>query len=448
MRNLASWLLLLTVLCAPLQSGADTRAVLIEVDGAISPASSDFVVRGIDKAADSGAALVLLQINTPGGLDGAMRSIVQGILASPLPVVCYVAPSGARAASAGTYILYACHIAAMAPGTNLGAATPVQLGGGGLPKPPKPATGPESADDATDDNDDAMQHKLVNDAAAYLRSLAQLRGRNAEWARETVETGASLSAGEALKAGVIDLVASDLDDLLAQLNGYPVEMDGKTLTLDTTGITVTRIEPDWRTRLLSVIADPNITYILILIGIYGLIFEFYNPGMVLPGVVGAISLLLALFALQVLPVNYAGLALLMLGIAFMVAEAFAPSFGALGMGGLIAFLIGSIILIDTDMPGYGISLPLILTFTAVSGLFFLGVIGLAIKARGRPVVSGQEEMLGATGTALQDFSELGRVRIHGESWQARTEAPVRRGQSVRVTRIDGLTLHVEPQQEN
>ena len=294
-----------------------------------------------------------------------------------------------------------------------------------------------------------MQHKLVNDAAAYLRSLAQLRGRNAEWARETVETGASLSAADALEAGVIDLIARDLGDLLAQLDGFPVALDDATTNLDTTGMTVTRIEPDWRTQLLSVIADPNITYILILIGIYGLIFEFYNPGMVLPGVVGAISLLLALFALQVLPVNYAGLALLVLGIAFMIAEAFAPSFGALGMGGLIAFLIGSVILIDTEMPGYGISLPLILMFTAVSGLFFLGVIGLAVKARARPVVSGQEELLDTTGTVLEDFiGDAGRVRIHGESWQARSTVPLRHGQPVRVTGIDGLTLQVEPQQED
>lgn len=423
--------------------------LLLDVDGAISPASSDFVVRGLEKAAQADAQLAILRINTPGGLDGAMRNIVRAILASPVPVACFVAPSGARAASAGTYILYACHIAAMAPGTNLGAATPVQLGAaGGLPKPPGPASGEADKDNGeTSGGDNAMQHKLVNDAAAYLRSLAQLRGRNAEWATETVETGASLSAREALDAGVIDMLADNLDALLQQLDGYQVGMDGDTLTLHTAGAPLTRIEPDWRTRLLSVIADPNITYILILIGIYGLIFEFYNPGMVLPGVVGAISLLLALFALQVLPVNYAGLALLMLGIAFMIAEAFAPSFGALGMGGLIAFVIGSIILIDTDMPGYGISLPLILTFTAISGLFFLGVIGLAIKARERPVVSGREELLHASGTALQDFSREGRVRVHGESWLAVSAAPLRRGQRVRVTGIDGLTLHVEPQEE-
>jgi membrane-bound serine protease (ClpP class) len=449
MKLLPNWLLLVVVLVTALPAGAGESAVLLEVDGSISPASSDFVARGLEKAQQANAQLAILRINTPGGLDGAMRKIVQAILASPIPVACFVAPSGARAASAGTYILYACHIAAMAPGTNLGAATPVQIGGGGgLPRRPGPTdTGQGKDDGATADGGDAMHHKLVNDAAAFLRSLAQLRGRNVEWATETVETGASLSAREALKAGVIDLLADNLGDLLDKLDGYEVSMDGDTIVLDTGDMQVSRIEPDWRTRLLSVIADPNITYILILIGIYGLIFEFYNPGMVLPGVVGAISLLLALFALQVLPVNYAGLALLMLGIAFMIAEAFAPSFGALGMGGLIAFVIGSIILIDTDMPGYGISLPLILTFTAISGLFFLGVIGLAIRARKRPVVSGQEELLHASGIALQDFTDTGRVRVHGESWLARTGVPLQRDQRVRVTRIEGLTLYVEPQEE-
>jgi membrane-bound serine protease (ClpP class) len=424
--------------------------MLLQLDGTVSPASSDFVVRGIAKAATAGASLIILRIDTPGGLDSAMRHIVQAILASPVPVIGYVAPSGARAASAGTYILYACHVAAMAPGTNIGAATPVQIGtGGGLPSPPKPGTGDKPGSDGSNGKgDDAMQHKLVNDAAAYLRSLAELRSRNVEWTVQAVREGASLSAKEALSAGVINLLARNRDDLLTQLDGYPVNMDGDTEILNTEDMTLTVLEPDWRTRLLSVIADPNIAYILVLIGIYGLIFEFYNPGFVLPGVVGAISLLLALFALQVLPVNYAGLALLILGIIFMVSEAFVPSFGALGIGGLTAFLIGSIIMIDTDVPGYGISLPLIFTFTAISGAFFLGIIGMAIKARGRPVVSGQEELLKARGTVRQDFSDEGWIHIHGESWRAKSAVPLKRGQTVRVTRINGLTLFVEPLEED
>jgi membrane-bound serine protease (ClpP class) len=377
-----------------------------------------------------------------------MRSIVQAILGASLPVVSYVAPSGARAASAGTYILYASHIAAMAPGTNLGAATPVKIGGqGGLPRPGDPHPGEEGNGDTPADSGSALEKKLVNDAAAYLRSLAQLRDRNELWAGKAVREGASLSAEEALAEGVIDLLAGDVGELLSQLDGRTVELKNSAIVLDTEHISVTLIEPDWRTRLLSVIADPNIAYILILIGIYGVIFEFYNPGFLLPGVVGAICLLLAMFALQLLPVNYAGLGLLALGIIFMVSEAFVPSFGALGIGGLVAFVIGSIILIDTEVPGYGVSLPLIFTFAGISAVFFLGVIGMAIKARERPVVSGQEELIDATGTVLQDFTEEGRIQVHGESWLARSPNPLKRGQAVRVTRVDGLTLYVEPKQE-
>ncbi|HEB86134.1 MAG TPA: nodulation protein NfeD [Gammaproteobacteria bacterium] len=450
MHHLAKWLLVIGMFCAALPVTASEVAVLLEIDGAIGPATSDFIERGIDKAEASGATLLVLRIDTPGGLSTAMRDIVQAILGSSIPVVGYVAPSGARAASAGTYILYASHIAAMAPGTNVGAATPVQIGGkGGLPSPGPPGPGEDQGKkDVPDNTGDAMKKKIVNDAAAYLRSLAQLRGRNEDWAEKAVRDGASLSAEEALAAGVIDMLARDMDDLLSRLNGYKITFKGDERVLNTENITLTRIEPGWRTRLLSVIADPNIAYILILIGIYGLIFEFYNPGFVLPGVVGAISLLLALFALQVLPVNYAGLGLLILGVIFMVSEAFVPSFGVLGIGGLVAFVIGSIILIDTDMPGYGISLPLIIAFSVISGAFFLGVIGMAIKARGRPVVSGQGELIDATGIVLQDFAEEGRIQIHGESWLAKANVPLKRGQSVQVTGIDGLTLNVKPKEED
>jgi membrane-bound serine protease (ClpP class) len=443
-------IMLVGVLMAGVAGSTQTgeTAMLLEIDGAIGPATGDYITRGLEKADNESAYLVILRMNTPGGLDNAMRDIVQAILASPVPVVSYVSPPGARAASAGTYILYASHVAAMAPGTNLGAATPVQIGGGkGLPGLPSDKKD-EDKGEAADETPDAMQHKVTNDAAAYLRSLAQLRHRNQEWAEKAVREAASLAAEEALAIGVIDLTAQDLTELLSRLDGRKVSVQGSELTLRTEGIQLSVIEPDWRTRLLSVIADPNIAYLLILIGIYGLIFEFYSPGFVLPGVVGAICLLLALFALQVLPVNYAGLALLVLGIIFMVSEIFVPSFGALGIGGLIAFVMGSILLIDTDVPGYGISVPLIVTFSIISGVFFLGVVGMAIKARERPVVSGQEELIGACGTVQEDFETDGRIHIHGESWRAKSTVPMKRGQTVIVTRLDGLTLYVEPKEES
>lgn len=454
--------LLHLALLASLVLSAPASAALVRVltvQGAISPASADYLLRGIDRAIADQAALVVIEMDTPGGLDSSMRDIIKAILASPVPVATYVSPRGARAASAGTYILYASQIAAMAPATNLGAATPVELapmGGGDKPAPADKTIAPDKHDAGKPEPSppssppagDAKTRKVVHDAAAYIRGLAELRGRNVEWAERAVREAVSLSASEALKLNVIDLIATDLDDLLQQVDGRSIPMNGQSVTLDTANATIEHVGPDWRSRLLAVIGDPSIAYILMLLGIYGLIYEFSNPGMFFPGVIGGICLLLGLFALQVMPISYVGLALMILGIMLMIGEAFIPSFGALGLGGLVAFVIGSVMLIDTDHPGYGIPWALIVPVAAASGLFGFFVVGMAIKARARPVVTGAEEMVGARGEILDDMEHEGWARVHSEQWRVRSSVPLKRGSMVRVRARDGLMLEVEPLEEN
>lgn len=430
------WLLLILGVAGAGQAAAGNDVWLLDIDDAIGPASADYLLRGLDQAQEQQVQLVVIRMDTPGGLDIAMRQIVKAILASPVPVVTYVAPGGARAASAGTYILYASHVAAMAPGTNLGAATPVQIGAGdkGTQKP-----------GATNAEQDPLERKQVNDAAAYIRGLAQLRGRNADWAEKAVREAVSLSAEEALRLNVIDLVATDLPGLLQRLDGKTLVAAGEARALQTANARVVEHLPDWRTRLLAVITNPSVALILIMLGVYGLLFEFMNPGSGVGGVVGGICLLLALYALQLLPVSYAGVALILLGVAFMVAEAFLPSFGVVGFGGIVAFVVGAVILMDTDAPGFGIPLALIVSLAAVSALLLGGVLGMAVKARRRALVSGDAGLVGSLVIVTQvtlDNPFCGSVQAQGEQWQARCTTPLQPGQHVRVIARRGVVLEV------
>lgn len=417
-------------------------ALALEIRGAIGPAMAQYVRDGLEVAQRRGSPFVILEIDTPGGLESSMREINSAILASSVPVVGYVAPPGARAASAGTYILYACHFAAMAPATNLGAATPVSIGGS---EPAPPATRHAEAGGARERGPpmSAEQRKVLNDSIAYIRGLAQLRGRNADWAEEAVRGAASLPATEALQQHVIDLIAPDLSSLLAQLNGRATQIDGRTVRLDTRGVRVQWLKPDWRTRLLGIVTNPEIAYGLLLIGIWGLIFEGFHPGGVLPGVVGVISLLVALFAFQLLPTNFAGLALLAIGAGMMAAEFFFPTYGSLGIGGLIAFVVGSLILFSAAS-GLEVARPLIGGLATIGGLVILGIVYLAVRAQRTPLATGTQAMLGATVEAAEDFASRGRVRYGGELWNACSTAPLTAGQAARVVKVEGLTLWVEP----
>ena len=443
-------------------SGAGTAAVL-EINGPIGPATSRYVVHGIESAHENGSRLVVLELDTPGGLDSAMRDIIRAILASPVPVVSYVSPPGARAASAGTYILYASHVAAMAPATNLGAATPVSIGGEPEPgSPPAPTPGANPAQDRNDKAPaasppapgggavppnlpgSAMERKVVNDAVAYIRGLAEERGRNVDWAEQAVRGAASLSATAALQQKVIDVIARDLPELLTRIDGREVRLGNRTVKLATAGLTVVRMKPDWRTQLLAVITNPTVAYGLMLIGIWGLLLEGYNPGAVLPGVAGSVCLLIALFAFQILSVNYAGLALVVLGTAMIISEFFFPTYGSLGVGGLIAFVVGSLILFDTDVPGMSVGRPLIGAFATMGGLMIAGIVYLASRSMRRPVATGTQGMIGESAEVVADFTGKGRVRYGGELWNARSDAALHAGDLARIVRVEGLTLWVEP----
>ncbi|NDY94295.1 NfeD family protein [Wenzhouxiangella limi] len=473
------------VLLALPQPRADDPVVhVLDIDGPIGPAIKDFMVRGIEQAEEEGSRLVVLRMDTPGGLDASMRDMISKMLNADVPVATWVGPAGARAASAGTYMLYASHVAAMAPSTNLGAATPVQIGGGGNDEAEQPRSPLERARDALDDSagesaeesaeedqgsgeadgaeeapeaesepepepqsapGSATERKVLEDASAYIRGLAERHGRNAEWAERAVREAVSLTASEALEINVIDLVAESLTELLEAVDGREVRMHDGTQVLETAGVRTVVIEQDWRSRFLGVITNPSLAYILLLVGIYGLILEGYNPGALVPGVIGGISLLLALYAFQILPVNYAGLALMVLGFALIAVELFVPSFGILGIGGVFAVVFGSIILMDTDVPGFAVNTGLIAAMGLAAALTFFVIIYLAARSHRNPRVSGTEALVGLKAESISDFDDgKGRVHVEGEDWSARGPESIRTGDRVEIEAVDGLVVQVRP----
>jgi membrane-bound serine protease (ClpP class) len=423
---------------------ADTNVVVLDIKGAIGVATADYVLSGIEHAETSNADLIIIEMDTPGGLMAPMRDIVQAILGCSVPVATYVTPAGARADSAGTYILLASHIAAMTPTTHLGAATPVALVGGDAI--PEDLSNGESDDDVEEAplSGPAMERKVLNDAIAYIRSLAERYDRNADWAEKAVREAATLTAREALEQNIVDFVAEDRTELLRLIDGVEVKVNSDVVTLVTGNIVVEEYEPNWRIKILSAIANPETVLLLGLIGLYGLMYEGWNPGAIVPGVVGVICLLLAAYALQVLPVNYAGLALIIVGLALMTAEAFAPSFGALGLGGIAAFVFGAIMMFDSGIPGFGISITFVVAIAATFALLLIWLISYLLKLRKRGAVSGKDSIIGGIGTAMQSFSGTGKVWLEGEAWTAESNVAIEKNQQVIVRALDGLNLKVEP----
>ncbi len=426
------FLLLMTFL--PLFASTST-IIKLEIKGTIGPASSDYLKQGMETALQHNAQMILIELDTPGGLSTSMREMIQVITNSTLPVIIYVSPKGARAASAGTYLLYASHVAAMAPGTNLGAATPVSL----MPTP--------MIADSNATTPSALEKKAINDAMAYIKSLAELNERNITWAVEAVKEAKSISAKDALNYGVIDLMANNTNELLSKLEGRRVTVSDKNITLSTKDAVILTFEADWKTQFLATITDPNIAYILLIIAIYGIFFELMNPGAIFPGVIGVISGVISLYALNMLPFNYAGLLLILLGIAFMIAEVVITGFGILGIGGVAAFAFGSLLLFDADTLGSGVSIPLIIAFSLVSLVFFIFVIRFIIKSRSVKIVTGVDEMIGSIAEVLESSEKGYRVRCHGEVWYAESNSALEIGQKVRVESLSGLVLHVNPIKE-
>tara|TARA_B100001093_G_scaffold515065_1_gene590535 strand:- start:1330 stop:2724 length:1395 start_codon:yes stop_codon:yes gene_type:complete len=426
------------------------RAAIITIDGAIGPATLEYVKRALEIVRTKHHNLAILKINTPGGLVDSTRKINTIILNAPVPIVGYVAPSGAHAASAGTYILYATHIAAMAPGTNLGAATPVQIGGpdtqSNRPKVGKPQKKEleqkRTSNGISGSPKSPMQTKTINDLSAYIKSLAELHGRNSEWAEKAVIEAATLTARGALKNNVINVIAKDVNELLAKLHGRSVELSNSSVTLDTKNMVIDKIDPDWQVQLLSVATNPNVAFVMMLIGIYGIIFEFWHPGLIGPGVIGGICLLIGLYATNMLPLNYTGAGLLILGMAFMTAEAFLPSFGILGIGGIISFIFGSTLLFDSDSPEFQLSWIIIISSALFCSALLSFILSYVWRSFKRPVVSGTETLIGTIAEVLEWSDDKGSVRAEGERWKAFGMRGVKKGQKVKIVQLVGLSVMV------
>ncbi|MEM8767065.1 MAG: nodulation protein NfeD [Pseudomonadota bacterium] len=418
---------------------------VVDLEGPLGPAAADLVIRAIDDAAAADATALVIRMDTPGGLDKSMRALVQAILAAKVPVVTFVAPEGARAASAGAYIAYASHVAAMAPATNIGSSTPVSISPAAPSPRPSPPTSPAGDEATAPEPLDAMGRKVVNDAVAYLQGIAELRGRNVAWAEETVREGANVRASVAVAEKTVDLMAADLPALLLALDGREVALRDGLVTLETADAGIYRVESDWKHDLLELITDPTIAYGLLIFGIYGLILEFYNPGMIFPSVIGIVCLLLGAYGLQMLPVNYAALALIFVGIGMMVGEVFTPTMGALGIAGVVAFVFGSLMLLDTQSPEFGLPLAVIAAFTVSTAAVMFIAVGAALRARHGPVKTGHQAMLGATVEVIDGFPGEGHVHAFGEIWRAKADVPMSAGTLGRVTEIDGLVLTVTPE---
>ena len=449
-----AWFIALVFICflatpfgRALSQGTNEHPVLlIDITGAIGFVTAGRLAKAVEEATARGSPAVIVRLDTPGGLLTSTREMIHTILASRVAIIMYVAPSGSRAASAGTYLMYASHVAAMAPGTHLGAATPISLSPSGLPGSPPPSKpSPDPHKKSEPDPSTAPARKSINDAVAYIRSLAELRGRNADWGEKAVRDAATLTASEALKERVADVIAKDIEELLSQVDGRSVTTSAGQVRLDTKRRGIVELKPDWKMQLMSAITDPNIALILLMIGIYGILFEFWSPGAVAPGVIGGICLIVALTALAVLPVNYAGLALLIFGVALMVAEAFTPGFGIVGLGGIAAFAVGALFLFDpaqSDIP-IAVSWQVVAGMAVLSATFFAGVMGFAVRARHRPVRTGAEQMIGSVGEVVSWTGTAGRVHVNGELWEAQSKQSLSKDQKVRVVSRAGLTIGVE-----